>query len=92
MSGSGPIIFETAGDQFTDSCCIASIVWEGATSSGDRAELAKLQGGEVIWAGRTNTTQTYLGANLSPYGVSCPKGFHCAHLSSGRLFIYLRED
>lgn len=92
MSASGPIIFEAQGDEFIDSGCVASIIWEGATTSGDRVEVRKREGGELIWAGRTNTTQTYLGANLGPSGVSCTKGFHAALLMSGRLLIYLRED
>ena len=92
MASSGPIIFLTSGDSFTDSCCIATIVWEGQSTSGDRVELSKIGGGGVIWAARTNTTQTYLGANLGPSGVSCPKGFTCGTLNSGRVLIYLRED
>lgn len=92
MAASGPIVFLVQGDRFPESCCIATIIWEGATTSGDRVELRKLDGGELIWPGRTNTTQTYIGANLGPSGVSCSKGFHAAVLMSGRLCIYLRED
>ena len=92
MASSGPIVFDATGDQFIDSGCIATIIWEGVTTSGDRAEVRQLDGGALVWAGRTGATQTYIGANLGPSGVSCAKGFHCAHLSAGRLLVYLRED
>ena len=89
---SGPVVMLASGDRFTDSCCISLVVWEGATTSGDVVELQRLDGGGLIWAGRTSATQTYLGANLGPSGVSCPKGFSASKLSAGRLFIYLRGD
>lgn len=91
MASSGPIIFEAQGDAFIDPGCIGTVIWEGVTVSGDRAEISKFEGG-VIWAARTGQTQTYIGANLGPSGVSCIKGFHCSALSNGRLLIYLRED
>ena len=92
MAASGPIIFSARGDRFVDSGCIATIIWEGASASGDQAAIYKNGDGGLVWAGRTNTTQTYIGANLGPSGVSCPKGFNAGVLQSGRLLIYLRED
>jgi len=92
MASSGPIVMQAAGDTYIDSCCIATVVWEGATTAGDIVVLQKRDGGGIIWKGRTSQTQTYLGANLGPSGVSCPKGFTCAQLSAGTLLIYLRED
>jgi hypothetical protein len=91
MANDAPIIYATVGQSYSSGCCIAAVIWEGATTSGDTAELAKNDTGEVIWAGRTGATQTYIGANLGN-GVSCPMGFNVSKLSAGRLLIYLRID
>jgi len=92
MPGSGPIVMQAVGDTYIGSCCIATVIWEGQTTAGDVVMLQKLDGGGIIWRGRTSQVQTYLGANLGPSGVSCPKGFSCTSLPAGTLLIYLRED
>jgi hypothetical protein len=86
-----PLIFTTQGQSTTQGCCVAAVIWEGATTSGDTVEVSKNDTAEIIWAGRTNTTQTYLGANLGS-GVLCPGGFNVSKLSSGRLLVYLRVE
>jgi len=91
MSQSAPIILTSAGQSYNQGCCVAAIIWEGATTAGDVAELSKNDTGEIIWPGRTSTTHTYLGANLGS-GVLCPAGFNASKLSSGRLFIYLKVE
>jgi hypothetical protein len=86
-----PLLFTSQGQATAQVCCVAAVIWEGATTSGDTAELSKSDTAEIIWAGRTNTTQTYLGANLGA-GVLCPGGFSVSKLSSGRLLVYLRVE
>lgn len=91
MANEAPVIKTAMGQSHTRGCCVSAVIWEGATTSGDTAELSKNDTGEVIWAGRTASQQTYIGANLSP-GVLCPAGFNVSKLSSGRLLIYLRVE
>ena len=81
-----------AGDSFTQSCRIASIVWEGATTSGDTALLSHRGTADILWPGRTNTTQTYLGISFPRPGLHCPNGFTLSQISAGRLMVYLNEN
>ena len=85
----GPVVLKSIGDQFVDSCRVAAIVWEGATSSGDTVEV-RFRGGNaaILWKGRTNTTQTYQGINLGPSGEHCPNGFVLAQISAGTVYVY----
>ena len=84
-------MFVAVGDSALDPAQILAIVWEGATASGDRAEV-RAGSGRVIWAGRTDSTQTYLGINLGPTGIAAPDGIVCAVLSAGRILVYLKEE
>lgn len=88
----GPIVLSTVGDTFTQGAQILALVWEGATSSGNVAELRCPKTGRVLWAGRTSDTQTYLGINLGVEGMAAPHGFVAAVLNAGRLLVYLREN
>lgn len=87
-----PIILDVQGQKYLYSCVVGVIIWEGATSSGDTVELKKLkQGGEVgdlLWAARTDATQTYLGINLSRCGVSSRYGFQLTQHTTGRVLVY----
>ena len=49
-------------------------------------------GGRLIWSGRTDTRQTYVGINLGPTGITAPDGIVCAVLSAGRVMVYLKEE
>ncbi len=87
----GPAILVNAGDQFVDSCRIAAVVWEGTTVSGDTTVLRHRISNEVLWKGRTNSTQTYQGLNLGPHGEHCPNGFYLAQISAGTVMVYLEQ-
>lgn len=95
----GPIVFTTQGDQFIFPATISSIIWEGATTSGDRVELVEgiiVSGitkgtGNLLWPGRTETDKTYLGVTFGERGISAPGGFRAKVLMGGRLCIYLKE-
>lgn len=87
----GPTILVNVGDQFVDGCRIAAIIWEGATASGDTVELRHRKSNELLWAGRTNTTQTYQGVNLGPHGEHTPNGFYLAQISAGRVLVYIAQ-
>ena len=90
-SSVGPAILSNVGDQFMDGCRIAAIVWEGGTTSGDTVELRHRITNELLWSGRTNTTQTYQGINLGPYGEHSPNGFYLAQISAGRVLVYIQQ-
>lgn len=87
----GPAILVNVGDSFTDGCRIAAVVWEGATTSGDTVVLRHRLSNEVLWSGRTDSTQTYLGINLGPTGEHAPNGFYVSQISSGRLLVYIAQ-
>jgi hypothetical protein len=87
----GPAILTNVGDSFVDACRISAIVWEGATSSGDTVTLRHRITNEVLWSGRTNTTQTYQGINLGPHGEHAPNGFFLSQISAGRVLVYISQ-
>lgn len=88
----GPIRFTTQGDAFILPARIASVLWEGATVSGDRVELRARGGNELLWPCRTDSQQTYLGKTFTAAGLHAPNGFYCAVLSAGQLLVYLKES
>ena len=90
-SAIGPVVLTNVADQFTDGCRIAAIVWEGATASGDAVVLRHRGTNELLWKGRTNTTQTYQGINLGPHGEHCPNGFYLAQISAGNVLVYISQ-
>lgn len=90
----GAVILNVAGEEYVFSARIVAIIWEGATTSGDTVSIRSRGpiSSTELWAGRTDTTQTYLGANFGPYGINCPDGFVLTQISSGRLFVYLLQE
>ena len=88
----GPVILAVLGDTFTQPARILAIIWEGATTSGDIAEISCPTTGRLLWPGRTDATQTYLGVNVGVEGINAPYGFKLTKLSSGRVLVYLREN
>jgi len=87
-----PVVMTKAGEIYGFRSRINAIVWEGATTSGDTVELIDPITKYPLWAGRTSDTQTYLGVNLGERGTPAPNGFILNQISSGRLFVYIRED
>jgi len=89
----GPIVMEVSGDEFVEKARIAAIIWEGTTTVGDTATLVHRGTPEsLLWPGRTNDINTYLGVNVGDKGIHAPNGFKLLQISAGRLIVYLRED
>lgn len=89
----GPVVMTVQGDEFTEPARIAAIIWEGATADGDTVALHhRGDPARLLWAGRTDRTNTYLGVNLQSSGIHAPNGFRLHQLSAGRLLVYLREE
>ena len=86
-----PVVMDSVGDEYIDGCRIMMIIWEGATSSGDTARLIDPFNNGLLWKGRTDATQTYLGASFSPFGVPAPNGFRLETLGAGTVTVYLCE-
>ena len=92
MAGIGPVVMSVAGDTFIESARILAVLWEGVTTAGDTAELRCPVTGRLLWAGRTNDTNTYLGVNVGVEGIHAPYGFRLTSISSGMLLVYPRES
>jgi hypothetical protein len=92
MAKIGPVVMSVVGDVYTDSARILAILWEGATTSGDTVSINCPQTNALLWAGRTDVTQTYMGGNIGPEGIHAPYGFRLSQISAGRLLVYLRES
>ena len=86
-----PVVMSIAGDVFIDRCRILAVIWEGATISGNTCSLIDRITSDLLWAGRTDADQTYLGANFSGEGIHCPNGFKLSQISAGRVLVYLRS-
>jgi hypothetical protein len=88
----GPVVLSTQGDEFIDGARIEAVIWEGATTSGDVAKLICRGTGSLLWKGRTDGVQTYIGGNLGPKGVHAPYGFKADPLPAGTIMVYLMEN
>jgi hypothetical protein len=84
-----PVLFDSVNDAYVDPAHIFQILWEGVTTSGDAVEIRLRVTNELVWAARTDVTQTYLGVNFGPQGISAPNGFYANILGAGRVLIYL---
>ena len=82
----------TVGDAYVQGAQIAAIVWVGATTAGDTV-VVRHRGdpSNVLWKGRTDTTNTYQGANIGPNGIHAPNGFYLQQISAGEVLVYLKE-
>ena len=87
----GPVVMQTRGDAFVQPAKIGVVLWVGTTVAGNQVILRHRQGGELLWKAITDTTNTYLGAVLSPYGLSAPNGFYVERIDNGQLLVYLGE-
>ena len=92
MAKTGPVVLSVAGDTYVTPARLLLIIWEGASTSGDTISIVDRITNTLLWAGRTDSTQTYLGANFGPEGIHAPNGFRLQTVSSGRLLVYLREN
>ena len=89
----GPVVLSVQGDEYVNGARIAGIIWEGATTAGDTVEIRERDSGNRIWKGRTDTTNTYLGAvGIGARGVHAPSGFKLVQISAGEVSVYLEED
>jgi hypothetical protein len=88
---SSPIVLQVQGDAYGQPAHISAIVWDGATTSGDRVVLRHLGTHELLWQGRTDGTQTYLGVSWAR-GLSAPRGFYADVLMNGMVMVYLQEN
>lgn len=80
-----------AGDAFVEPARIASVLWEGVTTSGDTVTLRARGSNALLWVCRTGDTQTYLGKTFTEKGLPAPTGFILSQISAGRVLVYLRE-
>jgi hypothetical protein len=87
----GPVVLGTEGDEYIETARILAFVWEGATSAGDIARVVCRGTGSLLWKGRCDGTQTYIGLNTGPSGIHAPFGFRAATLPAGSILVYLRE-
>ena len=91
MARIGPVTLLVAGDSYIEPARILLMIWEGATTSGDTVTVIERITKALLWAGRTDSTQTYVGANFGPEGIHAPGGFTLKTISAGRVLVYLRE-
>jgi hypothetical protein len=93
MLATNPLVWTTVNSAYDQAARVLAIIWQGQTAAGDTVQLT-YQGakGGVLWTGRANDTQTYLGLNLGEAGMAAPGGFVLTQISSGTVLVYLRED
>jgi len=88
----GPVVLEVEGDEFIEPARILAIIWEGSTVAGNTIEIVQREEADpLIWPGRTNGVDTYLGVSFATEGVSAPNGFKLKIHQNGRVLVYLRE-
>jgi hypothetical protein len=87
----GPVVMQIAGDAFTQSCQIGTMVWVGSSTAGDICRVKHRIDNQLLWEAITNGAQTYLGANFGASGMTAPNGFYLETISSGKLLVYLKE-
>lgn len=74
----GPVVLRVAGDSYGPPSRIAMILWEGATTAGDRIELHDRRDNTLLVALRTPDTQTLIGFSGPQKGINAPYGFTLA--------------
>lgn len=88
----GPIVLRTVGDQYTEGCRLAGILWEGATTAADRVELRCRTTNALLCALRTPDTNTLLGLTFPGKGIAAPFGFTLTTApASQHIQVYLME-
>jgi hypothetical protein len=88
----GPIVLRAVNDQYADPCRLAGILWEGASSAGDRVELRCRSTNALLCALRTPDTHTLLGITFPAKGIAAPFGFTLTLAPSGQTIqVYLME-
>jgi hypothetical protein len=88
----GPVVLEVAGDAFLLTAQIGALVWVGTTVAGNQVVLRHRLDNRLLWRGQTDTTNTYLGANIGPKGMTAPNGFYVERIDNGQLLVYLAES
>lgn len=93
MKPAGAIVLDAPYEEYTQPCRIIGIIWEGPTTAGDRVMIRGRENSStaVIWAARTDSANTYLGAIWGPPGINAPDGFWVEVLSAGTVYVYLPE-
>ena len=86
-----PVVLDAVGDEYVDAARISMIIWEGTTTSADTAEIVDPVNGGRLWKGRTDATETYLGAHFGDRGIPAPNGFRLKTLGAGTVTVYLCE-
>lgn len=92
MPNIGPIRLQVAGDRYLQGARILACVWEGPSTAGDTAEVVCPVTGNRLWRGRANDVQNYVGLNAGFEGIHAPNGFLLKQISSGDVYVYLREN
>jgi len=88
----GPIVLRIVGDEFPDGCRLAGVLWEGATTAGDRVELRCPTTGALLCALRSPDTHTLLGLTFPAKGIAAPYGFRLAVAPANQTIqVYLME-
>lgn len=82
--------FTAAGGQVPGKVILGSLVWTGGTVAGDTC-LIKEVGGDTVWEGRANGTNTYIGITFTEQGISSTKGYEVQQISSGAVYLYIKE-
>ena len=88
----GPVILEVPGDAFVLTAQIGALIWVGTTIAGNQAIIRHRGDNTLLWRGQTDTTNTYLGVFIGPWGLSAPNGFYLERLDNGQLLVYLAES
>ncbi len=86
------MVLSVAGDQFVEAARIMSILWEGATTAGDRATVVDRVTNALLFPFRTDGSHTFLGISFGPHGMPAPNGFKLQQISAGRVCVFLRES
>ncbi len=87
----GPIVLDSIGDHHWPACAIASLLWVGTTTAGDRVAIHECSTGALLWKGLASGTNTYIGVTFGQGGLAAPGGFVCTTIDSGELLVYLKE-
>lgn len=93
MPQPSPIILRSAGDEYTEPCRIASVIWEGSGSAGNTVEITNRENPRrILWRGRAGVAQHYVTHIFNPKGLNDSDGFRLQQISSGLVMVYLVED
>lgn len=87
-----PVVITAVNQNYLTSARIIAILWVGAGTAADLAELDDPVSGNSLWKGIAAAANNYTALQFAAPGLDAPNGFKCSVLASGNILVYLAKS